>query len=108
MAIIYRIFFIFCFSVSSANAEVEYIDLEISKHTFIPKIIYASVNKIIKIRVANLDSTIEEFESFDLKREKIVPANGSITVIVGPLSPGEYSFFGEFHPETAQGKLIVK
>ena len=53
-------------------------------------------------------ATVEEFESFDLKREKIIPAKGKVIVIVGPLSSGEYSFFGEFHQETAQGKLIVK
>ena len=39
---------------------------------------------------------------------KIIPAKGKVIVIVGPLSSGEYSFFGEFHQETAQGKLIVK
>jgi hypothetical protein len=77
-------------------------------HKFVPDIIYVPVDKVVKIRVSNLDSTIEEFESFDLKREKTVPANGKITVTVGPLSHGEYSFFGEFHQETAQGKLIVK
>ena len=97
------IFLPFC-----AFADADYIDLQIIDHKFVPDVIYAPVDKVIKIRVSNLDSTIEEFESFDLKREKIVPANGKITVTVGPLSHGEYSFFGEFHQETAQGKLIIK
>ena len=92
----------------NAFADAEYVDLQIIGHKFVPDIVYVPTDKVIKIRVVNLDSTVEEFESFDLKREKIVPASGKIIIIVGPLLPGEYSFFGEFHQETAQGKLIVK
>ncbi len=91
-----------------AVADAEYIDLRIVDHKFLPDTINVPADKVIKIRVENSDSTVEEFESFDLKREKIVPAKGKVIIIVGPLSPGEYSFFGEFHQETAQGKLIVK
>ena len=31
-----------------------------------------------------------------------------ITVLLGPLKPGKYPFFGEFHMKTAQGVLIAK
>ena len=99
---------IFIFFSLSAFADAEYINLQIIDHKFVPDIINVPTDKVIKIRVENLDSTVEEFESFDLKREKIIPAKGKVIVIVGPLLPGTYSFFGEFHQETAQGKLIVK
>ena len=29
-------------------------------------------------------------------------------IFIGPLAPGEYPFFGEFNPQTALGKIIVK
>jgi hypothetical protein len=29
-------------------------------------------------------------------------------VFVGPLKPGRYPFFGEFHEQTAQGALVVR
>jgi hypothetical protein len=29
-------------------------------------------------------------------------------VFLGPLDPGEYKFFGDFHQDTAQGVLIAK
>jgi hypothetical protein len=45
---------------------------------------------------------------FDLKREKIVLGNSTIKIVLAPLVPGEYKFFGDFHQETAQGKIIVK
>jgi hypothetical protein len=58
--------------------------------------------------VVNEDPTPEEFEIHELNREKIVTGNGQITVPIGPLKPGRYPFFGEFHMDTAQGALIAK
>jgi len=29
-------------------------------------------------------------------------------VFIGPLTPGEYPFFGEFNPRTAQGKVVAQ
>ena len=56
----------------------------------------------------NLDNSPEEFESYSLHREKLIPAGGQITVYVGPLDPGRYDFFGEFHSDTAKGQIIAK
>lgn len=89
-------------------SDIEKYEIKLVKHKFAPDIITASADKIIKLKIINTDSTVEEFESFELKREKIVTGNSSITITVGPLKPGEYKFFGEFHPQTAQGKLIIK
>ena len=82
-------------------------ELTIKNHEFVPKQISAPAGYIIKIKVNNLDETVEEFESIDLKREKIVPAGGSIIVVLAPLKPGSYKFYGEFHEKTAQGLLII-
>jgi hypothetical protein len=30
------------------------------------------------------------------------------TIFIGPLRPGKYPYFGEFHPETAQGVIIAE
>ena len=64
--------------------------------------------KRVELVIDNQDATPEEFESHDLKREKVVPPNSKASVWIGPLSAGEYSFVGEFHEATAQGKLIAK
>jgi hypothetical protein len=37
-----------------------------------------------------------------------VPGKGKIIVMVGPLKPGKYEFFGEFNMDTAQGALIAE
>jgi len=65
-------------------------------------------NTKIKLIVVNEDPTPEEFESHELNREKVVIGKGTIPVYVGPLKPGRYPFFGDFHQETAQGVLVVK
>lgn len=62
-------------------------------------------NRKIKLIVKNNDATAEEFESYDLNREKIVPGNSEITVYIGPLKPGKCRYFGEFHEDTAQGVI---
>ena len=62
----------------------------------------------ISANYASQDATAEEFESYELNREKVVPPKGQVTIFVGPLEPGRYPFFGDFHKETAKGVLIAK
>lgn len=80
----------------------------IKDHRFDPSEVTVPANERVELIIENHDSTPEEFESQDLRREKIVPGNGKISVFVGPLPPGTYGFVGEFHESSAQGKLIVK
>ena len=62
----------------------------------------------LRLVIENKDSTPEEFESYELNREKIVAPGSKITVFVGPLKPGRYEFFGDFNPKTARGWLVVR
>lgn len=82
--------------------------IEIKNHLFIPSVLEIPANTKVKLKIVNHDSTPEEFESYELNREKIVVGGGKITIFIGPLEPGEYPFFGEFNPRTAQGVVIVK
>ncbi|MCC8371458.1 MAG: cupredoxin domain-containing protein [Rickettsia endosymbiont of Pseudomimeciton antennatum] len=79
----------------------------IKNHRFEPDTITVPSGKKIRFIIHNQDSTVEEFESHDLHREKIIMPNDSINIILAPLAPGKYDFFGDFHQETAQGSLIV-
>ena len=62
----------------------------------------------VKLLITNNDPTPEEFESYELNREKVIMGRRTAVVFIGPLAPGEYPFFGEFHPKTAQGKVIAE
>lgn len=92
----------------SAFAAVEEIELVIKDHLFFPSTIEIPANQKVRIRIINQDPTPEEFESFELNREKIIVGNGQTVIFIGPLEPGIYPFFGEFYPKTAQGVVIVK
>ncbi|HET8701274.1 MAG TPA: cupredoxin domain-containing protein [Nitrococcus sp.] len=82
--------------------------LVISNHRFSPQTLSVPAGQRLQLVVENRDATVEEFESHDLRREKLIPGNSKATVWVGPLPKGEYGFYGEFHPDTAQGKLIAR
>jgi len=82
--------------------------LTFQNHRFIPDRIEVPANKRFKLHVKNTDATADEFESTDLNREKLVTPGQTITVFLGPLSPGTYHFFGDFHQDTAQGVLVAK
>jgi hypothetical protein len=105
----FKILFIYvlCFYSFAALASDEHI-IVIKDHKFIPDKLHIPANKKVKLVIHNQDNEVEEFESFDLRREKIIPANGQIKLNIGPLEPGEYKIFGDFHSDTALGIIIVK
>ena len=82
--------------------------IEIKNHLFYPAEIVIPARTKVKLIIYNRDKTSEEFESYELNREKIIMGNRKGVVFIGPLEPGEYPFFGEFYPETALGKIIVE
>ncbi|MBI1425456.1 MAG: cupredoxin domain-containing protein [Gammaproteobacteria bacterium] len=90
-----------------ASAADEY-TLIIKDHKFEPAEISIPANTKVKLVVKNMDPTPEEFESHKLHREKVIKGNSQAVIYIGPLSPGTYPFFGEFHEDTAKGQIIVK
>ena len=82
--------------------------LVIKDHQFQPTEIEIPAGQKIALLVKNNDTTPEEFESTELRREKVVAGGEQITVYIGPLKPGTYEFFGDFNPKTARGHIIAK
>ncbi len=88
-------------------AGLEY-KITIRDHRFEPAELRVPAGKKIKLIIDNQDQSPEEFESHELNREKVIPAKSTAPVFVGPLSPGQYPFIGEFHSDTAKGVLIAE
>ena len=82
--------------------------LEIRQHRFVPDRIEVPARVKFTLKVHNSDDAADEFESSTLHREKLVPAGGTITLFLGPLEPGEYHFFSDFHQDTGKGVLVAK
>ena len=97
----------FAFATPAAADDPEY-TIVIKDNRFDPSAITVPAGKRIKLVIDNQDSTAEEFESHDLKREKVIAGNSKGSVWVGPLAPGSYAFVGEFHEDTARGTLVAK
>ena len=92
----------------SAEVRAEEYVLALKDHQFSPKELTVPAGEKVKIVVKNLDATPAEFESSDLNREKLVAANGEITVYVGPVDGGTYAYFDDFHRDTTTGRIIAK
>jgi len=75
---------------------------------FQPEVLKAPANTKFKLVLKNEGTTPEEFESEELRKEKVLAPGAESFLIFQPLKPGTYKFFGEFHPQTAQGRLVVE
>ncbi|SIR17373.1 Cupredoxin-like domain-containing protein [Rhizobium sp. RU35A] len=80
--------------------------LTLEDHTFLPSHLEVPANTRFLIEVTNKDGTTAEFESYDMKFEKIVVGQGHVTAHAGPLPAGTYKFFDDYHPE-ATGTLTA-
>ena len=79
----------------------------LKNNQFVPSEVRIPAGVKVKLVVRNDNPTASEFESTQFHREKVVPPGQEISVFVGPLDPGSYEFFDDFHPET-RGHLVVK
>src|SRR5258705_1984140 len=80
--------------------------LVIKNHRFEPTEIEIPAGQKIALTVKNDDPTPEEFESTELRREKIVPGGQQVTVYIGPLKPGRHEVFRDLHPQSAHRPII--
>lgn len=95
-----------CVFVPHAQAQ-DPVHLEVRDHHFTPDHFTVPAGQRFLIVLDNHDDTTDEFESYDLKFEKIVVSGGTITVHAGPLHPGTYKFFDDYHPDQATGTVTV-
>jgi plastocyanin len=82
--------------------------LTIKDHQFQPAELTVPSGTKIKLLIENQDAVPEEFDSHPLNREKVISGHGSATIYIGPLSPGRYTYTGEFHEATAQGAIVAQ
>ena len=98
---------VLCCWVAAARADDSGIVITIKDGKFIPSQVSVPANTKVKLIVRNQDTSMSEFESVELHREKTVVPGNEITVFVGPLAAGSYEFFDDFHPQN-RGHLVAK
>jgi hypothetical protein len=82
--------------------------LTIKDHRFEPAELAIPADTRVKLLVKNLDPSAEEFESYELNREKVIAGGKEVIIYIGPVKQGRYPFFGDFHQDSAKGAVIAK
>ena len=93
--------------VFSCNTLAGEYSLILKNNTFAPAELKVPAGKKVRLVILNQDDAAEEFDSFDLNREKVLFPNKKSVIFIGPLKPGRYEYFGEFHPHSAQGVIVA-
>lgn len=82
------------------------VSLVLENHQFSPSTFTVPSGKRFRIQLTSHDTSVDEFESYDMKFEKIIVPGNTITVFAGPMHPGTYTFFDDYHPD-AKGTVTV-
>ena len=91
---------------AAAEAMPEFL-LTLKGHRFDPAELQVPSGVRFQLSVRNADSTVAEFESTDLRVERIITAGRTTKLRLGPLEPGRYEFFEDFHSDVARGAVIA-
>ncbi|HEY3064915.1 MAG TPA: cupredoxin domain-containing protein [Methylomirabilota bacterium] len=90
----------------AADAPPE-IALSIEQKKFQPAEVKVKAGAPFVLVITNKGATAAEFESKDLRTEKVVPAGKTVKVRIRALKPGTYAFFDDFNKETT-GRIVAE
>lgn len=73
-----------------------------------PETLEVPANTKFRLTVKNEGPGAAEFESLELRKETVLAPGVTRSLVFHPMKPGTYKFFDDFHPETAQGRIVAK
>ena len=73
-----------------------------------PETLEVPANTRFRLQIRNEGPGAAEFESLELRKETVLAPGVTRALVFHPMKPGIYRFFDDFHPETAQGKIVAK
>jgi cupredoxin-like protein len=84
--------------------------IEIKNGVISPKETEVPANKDFNLEVANTGTIPAEFESKQLRQEKVLAPGKTVTITIRGVDPGEYQFVDEFHEndDAGQGVIVAK
>ncbi|ONN65905.1 cupredoxin domain-containing protein [Herbaspirillum sp. VT-16-41] len=95
-------------AVQAQASDLPTFKLEMQDGKLIPPRIEVPAGQRIKIEVHNIGKSAAEFESVELRKEKVLAPGAQSFVVIAPLRPGEYKFFDDFHLNMPQGVIVAK
>jgi hypothetical protein len=87
-------------------AESATYEITLKGQTFTPSELKVPAGTAFTIRMKNENDAPAEFESADMKFEKIVAGHSEIVTRVKPLPGGEFEFYDEYHEDVARGTVV--
>jgi hypothetical protein len=81
--------------------------IEFKDGTVTPTRIEVPAKTRFRLELKNSGKTAAEFESNEMKKEKVLAPGTTSSLIIRTLDPGEYKFFDDFHQQ-AKGVLVAK
>ncbi|KQR74666.1 periplasmic lipoprotein involved in iron transport [Burkholderia sp. Leaf177] len=94
-------------AASAQAADLPTFKLEMNDGKLNPARIEVPAGVRFKIEVHNIGKGAAEFESIQLRKEKVLAPGADSFVVIAPLDKGEYKFFDDFH-QSAQGVIVAK
>jgi len=104
-------FVAFCLALAASSAiaaEEPVFEIEMRDGVIIPSRLEVPAKTRFKIVIKNTGTVPAEFESRELRKETVVPAGSTATMIIRTLDPGEYHFFDDFQAAAPPAVLIAK
>lgn len=95
-------------SFADAAEDLVVVKLSAKDGKFEPLKIEVPAGKRFKIELSNDGKGPMEFESKDLKQEKVLAAGAKSSIVINALKPGTYTFFDEYHMDAPRGQIIAK
>lgn len=91
-----------------AYAEDPVFRIEFKDGVVMPRRLEVPAKRRFVLELHNLGKSPAEFESRELRKEKVLAPGATSTLAIRTLDPGEYDFFDDFHPEAPPAVLVAK
>jgi hypothetical protein len=95
------------FTVANADDELVF-RIEFNDGIVTPSRLEVPANKRFVLELHNLGQTPAEFESRELRKEKVLAPGVTSRLVIRTLEAGQYDFFDDFHPNAPAAVLIAK
>ena len=82
--------------------------IEFNDGVITPARLEVPANTRFRLELKNVGKTPAEFESKELRKEKVLAAELESVLVFRTLDPGEYAFFDDFHPDAPPAILVAK
>jgi len=82
--------------------------IEFTGGAIMPPLLEVPAGTRFKLELRNTGVDPVEFESLELRKEKVLGPGVTTFIVIRRLDPGEYRFFDDFHPGMPPARLVAR